>query len=176
MGDIDILACSERPSEVQRAFTTLPIVSEVLWQGEARSSIVTRHGLQIDLRVLAPEEYGSGLLYFTGSKAHNIALRTLAISRGYKLSEYGLFDRAGNRIASRTEEELYAAFGMDWIPPELRSDQGEIKAALHHRFRASSLQTILWVTCTRTRTGRMAPTRPSVWPRGQSPEVISTWR
>ncbi len=132
IGDIDILASSTRPAEAQKAFTGLPQVSEVLWQGEARTSIVNRDGLQIDLRIIAPEQYGSGLLYFTGSKQHNIALRLLAIRRGWKLSEYGLFDGDGRRIAGRTEEEVYAALGLDWIPPELRTDRGEIQAAQRH--------------------------------------------
>ena len=133
IGDIDILASSLQPAGLQGAFVKLPSVAEVLWEGEARTSILTRDGLQIDLRIIAPDEYGSGLLYFTGSKQHNIALRLLAIRRGWKLSEYGLFDQNGQRLASRTEEEIYAALGMDWIPPELRTDRGEIQAAQRHQ-------------------------------------------
>jgi DNA polymerase (family X) len=136
IGDIDILVASDRPSDVQHAFTRLPVVSEILWQGEGKTSILTNKGLQVDIRVLAPDEYGSGLLYFTGSKAHNIALRLLAIREGLKLSEYGLFDSDGRRIASRTEEEIYKRLGLDWIPPELRNDSGEIDAAREHELPA----------------------------------------
>jgi len=133
IGDIDVLASSTRPEAVVATFTTLPFVREVLATGPTRPSILTRDELQIDLRVIRPEEWGSALVYFTGSKEHNIALRSLANEHGWKLSEYGLFDREGTRIAGRTEAEIYAALGMDWIPPELREDRGEIAAARAHR-------------------------------------------
>ncbi len=133
IGDIDILVASDRPQEVVDAFTRLPIVKEVLAVGPTRPSILTREDLQVDLRVVHPDEYGSALLYFTGSKEHNIALRSLVQDRGWKLSEYGLFDETGQRVASRTEQEIYACLGMDWIPPELRENRGEIQAALEHR-------------------------------------------
>ena len=133
IGDIDILVASDRPQEVVDAFTRLPIVKEVLAVGPTRPSILTREDLQVDLRVVHPDEYGSALLYFTGSKEHNIALRSLVQDRGWKLSEYGLFDETDQRVASRTEQEIYACLGMDWIPPELRENRGEIQAALEHR-------------------------------------------
>ncbi|MCX7622584.1 MAG: DNA polymerase/3'-5' exonuclease PolX [Thermomicrobium sp.] len=133
IGDIDILVGSERPQEVVDTFIRLPMVKEVLAVGPTRPSILTREDLQVDLRVVHPDEYGSALLYFTGSKEHNIALRTLVQERGWKLSEYGLFDESGERLASRTEHEIYALLGMDWIPPELRENRGEIQAALAHR-------------------------------------------
>ena len=133
VGDIDVLASSDRPAEVTEAFTRLPIVKEVLAKGPTRASILTSEDLQIDIRVIKPEEYGSALQYFTGSKDHNIALRNVAIGRGWKLSEYGLFDQRGRRIAGRTEDEVYHALGMDWIPPELRENRGEIEAALRHQ-------------------------------------------
>ncbi|MBI4494786.1 MAG: DNA polymerase/3'-5' exonuclease PolX [Chloroflexi bacterium] len=133
IGDIDLLVASNRPGEVMDAFTTLPIAREVLARGPTRSSILTRDNLQIDLRVIKPDEYGSALQYFTGSKDHNIALRQVAINRGWKLSEYGLFDAAGKRLAGRTEEEVYRALGMDWMPPELRESRGELEAALGHQ-------------------------------------------
>lgn len=133
IGDIDILASSDHPLEVMDAFTTLPIVKEVLAKGPTRSAILTKDDLQIDIRVIKPEEYGSALLYFTGSKEHNIALRTLVMQRGWKLSEYGLFDEQERRISGRTEEEVYRTLGMDWIPPELRENRGEIDAARHHQ-------------------------------------------
>lgn len=132
IGDIDLLAASSRLAEVVEAFTTLPLVKEVLSKGPTRPSILTRDDLQIDLRVVAPEEYGSALQYFTGSKEHNIALRSIALERGWKLSEYGLFDQEGRRVAGRTEEEIYQALGLDWVPPELRENRGEIEAARRH--------------------------------------------
>jgi len=133
IGDIDILVSSDRPTAVMSAFTGLPIVTEVLAKGPTRASILTTDNLQIDIRVIPPDEYGSALQYFTGSKDHNIALRTLAISQSWKLSEYGLFDEHGRRLASKTEEDIYHALGTDWIPPELRENRGEIEAARHHR-------------------------------------------
>lgn len=133
IGDIDILVASERPAEVMAAFTSLPQVKEVLARGPTRSSILTQDDLQIDLRVVAPAQYGAALQYFTGSKEHNIALRALAQAHGWKLSEYGLFDERGQTLAARTEQEVYAALGMDWIPPELRENRGEIEAAQRHQ-------------------------------------------
>lgn len=133
IGDIDILVGTDDPEAVVDAFIHLPIVKEVLAVGPTRPSILTREDLQVDLRVVAPDEYGSALLYFTGSKEHNIALRTYVQERGWKLSEYGLFDESGTRLASRTEEEIYRLLDMDWIPPELRENRGEIQAAREHR-------------------------------------------
>ncbi|MBI2864572.1 MAG: DNA polymerase/3'-5' exonuclease PolX [Chloroflexi bacterium] len=134
IGDIDILVASDRPKDVMEAFTTLPIAREVLAKGTTRASILTEANLQIDIRVIKPEEYGSALQYFSGSKSHNIALRELAIRRGLKLSEYGLFDdRSDKRLGGRTEEEIYEILGLDWMPPELRENRGEIEAALEHR-------------------------------------------
>ncbi|MDI3340110.1 MAG: DNA polymerase/3'-5' exonuclease PolX [Sphaerobacter sp.] len=132
IGDIDILAASAHPEEVVSAFTSLPMVQEVLATGPTRPSILTRDRLQVDLRVVAPGEYGAALQYFTGSKEHVVALRGLANARDWKLSEYGLFDHAGRRIAGRTEADVYHALGMDWIPPELRESRGEIEAAQRH--------------------------------------------
>ncbi len=134
IGDIDILVASSDPAAVADAFTTLPLVKEVLAKGPTRSSILSRGNLQIDLRVIPPDVYGAALQYFTGSKAHNIALRELAIQDGLKLSEYGLFEiKTGRRVAGVSEEEVYARLGMGWIPPELREDGGEIAAALRGR-------------------------------------------
>jgi DNA polymerase (family 10) len=132
IGDIDLLVASDQPAAAIDAFTTLPLVKEVLARGTTRASVLTRDDLQIDLRVIRPPEYGAALQYFTGSKEHNIALRTLALEQGYKLSEYGLFDRAGRRVAGETEEGVYAALGLDWIPPELRENRGELEAARRH--------------------------------------------
>ena len=134
IGDIDLLVASGRPAQAMDAFTSLPIVKEVLARGPTKASVLTRDNLQIDLRVIKPEEYGSALQYFTGSKEHNISLRELAIRKGLKLSEYGLFEeRSGRRLAGETEEEVYRILGMQWIPPELRENRGEIEAAMRGR-------------------------------------------
>lgn len=134
IGDVDILVAAERPREVMDAFVALPIAKEVLLKGPTKSSILTHGNLQIDLRVIKPDEYGAALQYFTGSKAHNIALRGLAMNKGLKLSEYGIFDeRTGQRLGGTTEDEIYHILGMPWIPPELREDRGEIEAALRRQ-------------------------------------------
>ncbi|RDV84180.1 DNA polymerase/3'-5' exonuclease PolX [Ammonifex thiophilus] len=132
VGDVDILAASTRPEEVIKVFTTLPLVAEVLAQGPTKASVRTGDGLQIDLRVVPPESYGAALCYFTGSKAHNIRVRELAVKKGLKVNEYGVF-RGEERIAGATEEEVYAALGLPYIPPEIREDWGEIEAALEGR-------------------------------------------
>ena len=129
VGDIDLLVCSERPWAAMRAFLSLPGVERVIAHGETKSSVRLQAGLQVDLRVLPPESWGAGLHYFTGSKAHNIAVRTRAVRRGLKLSEYGIFDRKDRRIGGATEEEVFCAVGLQWIPPELRENAGEIEAA-----------------------------------------------
>ena len=130
VGDIDILVTSTGPATVMRAFTTLPQVAEVLECGETKASVRHREGIQVDLRVLEPESFGAALVYFTGSKPHNIRIREIALKKGLKISEYGVFRAStGRRLASATEEEVYAAIGLPWIPPELREDLGEIQAA-----------------------------------------------
>ncbi len=128
VGDADLLAVARTPAAVTRAFVALPEVERVLGRGDTKASVLLTGGLQVDLRVVPAPSFGAALLYFTGSKAHNVALRQIALKRGLKLNEYGLF-RGTRRIAGRTEEELYAALGLAWIPPELREDQGEIAAA-----------------------------------------------
>ncbi|HSF06441.1 MAG TPA: helix-hairpin-helix domain-containing protein [Methylomirabilota bacterium] len=125
---------SARPAGVMRAFGALPQVAEVLERGSTKASIRHRDGIQVDLRVVEPECFGAALAYFTGSKQHNIRIRDMAAKRGLKISEYGVFRAAsGRRIAGATEEEVYEAVGLPWIPPELREDQGEIEAALEGR-------------------------------------------
>ncbi|MFQ6013003.1 MAG: DNA polymerase/3'-5' exonuclease PolX [Thermoplasmata archaeon] len=128
IGDIDILVASTEPAEVMLAFVGMPEVKEVLLQGNTKSSVILTDGMQADLRVLDADSYGAGLLYFTGSKDHNIRLRSLAIAQGMKLSEYGVF-RGEERVAGATEEEVYRALGLPYIEPELREAQGEIEAA-----------------------------------------------
>src|SRR5579885_3416258 len=133
IGDIDILVASDQPAAVIDAFAALPLAKEMLARGPTRASILTRDNLQIDCRVIRPPEYGSALQYFTGSKDHNIALRAVAMSRGWKLSEYGLFDQRGGRVAGGDEDEVYRALGLDPMPPELRENRGELAAAAQHR-------------------------------------------
>lgn len=129
VGDLDLLVSSRHPEAVMRAFVRLPGVESVIARGDTKSSVRLRAGLQVDLRVLPPESWGAGLQYFTGSKAHNVALRARAVRRGLKISEYGVFDRKDVRVGGATEEEVYAAVGLPWIPPELREDAGEFDAA-----------------------------------------------
>lgn len=131
VGDIDILATGKN-LEIIEAFVNLPNVKEVLWKGTKKATVIVEEGEQVDLRVIEPDSFGSALQYFTGSKAHNIHLRTICIKQGYKLNEYGLF-KGDVKIAGRTEEEIYEALGMDMPPPEIREDTGEIEAALEHR-------------------------------------------
>jgi len=128
VGDLDLLVTSKDPASVFTAFTAQPIVSEVKMRGETKETVLLEGGLQVDLRVVKPEEYGAALVYFTGSKDHNIHLRTLARDRGLKVNEYGVF-RGEDRVAGASEEEVYASLGLAWIPPELREDRGEIEMA-----------------------------------------------
>jgi DNA polymerase (family X) len=128
VGDLDILATSRKPASVGDRLVGYDNVAQVLARGPTRTTVVLRSGLQVDLRVVPQESYGAALLYFTGSKAHNIALRGLAIERGWKLNEYGLFD-GETRIAGQTEEEIYKKLGLAFIAPELREDRGEVALA-----------------------------------------------
>lgn len=133
VGDIDLLASSNQPLKVMEFFTTLPEVAYVLAKGETKSSIVVKNGLQIDLRVVTPDQYGAALQYFTGSKPHNIHLRDIAKKKGLKLNEYGVFDiDTDERLGGRTEKEVYSIVGMDAPPPFIREDKGEIEAAMRH--------------------------------------------
>ncbi|QHA03744.1 DNA polymerase/3'-5' exonuclease PolX [Streptomyces broussonetiae] len=132
VGDLDVLVAAQRSERFMAALCELPGTAEVIARGRKKTSIRTGKGLQVDLRVLPPQSWGAGMQYFTGSKAHNIRTRTLAVHQGLKLSEYGLFDaESGQSLASRTEEEVYERLGLAWIPPTLREDRGEIEAALH---------------------------------------------
>jgi DNA polymerase (family 10) len=136
VGDVDILCASSAPDTVIARFTSLDEVERVLAKGSTKGSVVTRDGIQVDLRVVEEASFGSALNYFTGSKEHNIRLREIAIKRGMKLSEYGVFkaSRAKGgakeiRVAGKTEEQVYRALGLPYIPPEIREDAGEIEAA-----------------------------------------------
>ncbi|BAU23790.1 DNA polymerase III [Caldimicrobium thiodismutans] len=130
--DIDVLITSTHPLEVMKVVSSLPLVEEVLAFGETKTSVRLKMGMQMDVRVVEPSAWGSALAYFTGSKAHNIRIRELALERGLKINEYGVF-RGEERIAGKTEEEVYAILGLPFIPPELREDRGEIEAALQGR-------------------------------------------
>ncbi|SNR84210.1 DNA polymerase/3'-5' exonuclease PolX [Actinomadura mexicana] len=131
IGDVDVLAASRDPRPIMEAFTALPFVAEVIAGGDKKTSIRTARGLQVDLRVVPPESWGAALQYFTGSQAHNIRTREIAVKAGLRLSEYGLFDaRTDELIVSETEEEVYERLGLPWVHPALREDAGEIEAAL----------------------------------------------
>ncbi|MFJ5674056.1 DNA polymerase/3'-5' exonuclease PolX [Streptomyces sp. NPDC093097] len=129
IGDVDILVAAERSAPFMTALAELPSTAEVIAHGQKKTSVRTTKGLQVDLRVLPPSSWGAGLQYFTGSKAHNIRTRAIAVRDGLKLSEYGLFDsESGELVASETEEEIYARLGLPWIAPPLREDRGEVAA------------------------------------------------
>jgi len=132
VGDIDILVAAGAESPVMERFTDFEDARQVLARGETKSSLVLRSGLQVDLRRVGLESFGAALQYFTGSQAHNIAVRGLGRQRGLKINEYGVFD-GEIRIAGDTEESVYRALGLAWIPPELREDRGEIEAAREGR-------------------------------------------
>ncbi|MCX8060458.1 MAG: helix-hairpin-helix domain-containing protein, partial [Aquificaceae bacterium] len=132
VGDIDLLLSAKRENweRLHQHFVKSPC-EEVLLRGETKSSLLTQEGRQVDLRTVEPEQWGSALQYFTGSKEHNVRLRDMARALGLKLSEYGLFRAdTGERIGGREEEEVYRLLGMEWIPPELRENAGEIELAM----------------------------------------------
>jgi DNA polymerase (family 10) len=131
-GDLDLLATGA-PASLMNDFVEYRLVERVLGHGETKSSVLIQGGFQADLRLVAPESRGAAMQYFTGSKAHNIALRDRAIGLGFKLNEYGLFRTSDDsRVAGEREADIYAALGLDWVPPELREMRGEIDAAETH--------------------------------------------
>ena len=130
--DVDFLVISQNASKVMDFFVSLPGVVKIWAKGSTKSSVRTAKGFDMDIRVVPKKSYGSALQYFTGSKEHNIATRRIAIYKGLKLNEYGLF-RGKKMIAGKTEEEVYLALGLKWIEPELRENQGEIEAALEDK-------------------------------------------
>ena len=134
VGDLDLLVASNDPEEVVERFVSMPPVIRVLAQGPTKSTVVLERNLQVDIRVMEPGDYGAALQYFTGSKEHNVKLRTIAVKAGYKLNEYGLFERdTDRRVAGEDEEGIYRVLGMDLMPPELRENRGEIEAAMEGR-------------------------------------------
>jgi DNA polymerase (family 10) len=151
VGDIDLLAIASQPIPVMERFRGYPQTDKILMAGDTRSSIVLGSGLQVDLRVVPQECYGAALVYFTGSKEHNVKLRRRAVERGLRISEYGVFrvqernqEEEGEFIAGREEADVYASVSLDWVPPEMREDRGEIEAAaagrLPHLIRVQDLR------------------------------------
>lgn len=129
IGDVDILVASGEAEEVMDGFVGMEGVAEVLSRGSTRCSIILEEGVHVDLRVIPKESYAAAMQHFTGSREHNIALRKEALGMNRKLSEYGLFKESGDSIPCENEEDIYGELGMDYIPPELREDRGEIEAA-----------------------------------------------
>ena len=145
VGDIDLVAISQRPTEVMEHFRAYGQIEKTLMAGDTRSTVVLGSGLQVDLRAVPPDCYGAALVYFTGSKEHNVKLRRRAVEQGLRISEYGVFrlgkDEEGKEdkeewIAGKEEADVYAAVGLPWIPPEMREDRGEIEAAAAGRLPA----------------------------------------
>lgn len=134
IGDIDILVTSQKPEKIIKTFTSLPQVREILAEGPTKSSVITKDDIHVDVRVVEPISFGAALQYFTGSKAHNIKLRELAVKRSLKINEYGVFDvKTDRRVAGEREEEIYQILNLPFIPPELREDRGEIEAAQENK-------------------------------------------
>ena len=132
IGDLDIVVTSSKPADVIQRFGKFGDVRQVASQGDTRSTVRLSNGLQVDLRVVEPACFGAAMQYFTGSQAHNIELRKIAQAKKLKLNEYGVF-RGSKCISGRTEREVYDALGLDWIPPELRENRGEIALAKAHK-------------------------------------------
>jgi len=133
IGDIDILASSNNPDEVSKYFIKYPEVQQILAKGTTKSSVILKDNIQVDLRVVEPKSFGAALQYFTGSKEHNVSLRSFAIKNGYKLNEYGLFNKKTEKfIVGKTEKEIYEKIGFSYIEPELRENRGEFEAAKKH--------------------------------------------
>jgi DNA polymerase (family X) len=129
VGDLDAVASSEDPGKVLDQFVEYEDVEKVINKGKARSSVVLRSGLQVDLRVVQPESYGAALIYFTGSNEHQLTLRDMALDNEQKLNEYGLYDEKDKQLAGKTEQDVYKAFKLSYVEPELRENHGEIEAA-----------------------------------------------
>src|SRR5262249_25821087 len=132
VADVDILVQSADAPAAMRAFVGMALVDAVLAQGPTKSSVKTRGGLQVDLRVVPADAFGAALHYFTGSKEHNVAIRALGVRRGLLINEYGVFEGRGDgpKIGGAEEVDVFRAVGLPWIPPELRENRGEIEAAL----------------------------------------------
>lgn len=132
VGDLDILIVCDDPAAASERFIKYPQVTRVIAHGATRSAVVVGKNVQVDIRIVEAGSWGAALQYFTGSQAHSVALRSMALRNGFKLNEYGVF-RDGEKLAGKTEEDVYAALGLPWIPPELRENRGEIGAAIEGR-------------------------------------------
>jgi len=134
VGDLDVLVSSLDPEAVTVHFCSMPPIVRILGKGPTKSTVVLENMLQVDLRVIPPESYGAALQYFTGSKEHNVKLRTIGVKAGYKLNEYGLYRREDDSLVEAEDEaKIYEALGMQWMPPELRENTGEIEAAMEDK-------------------------------------------
>ena len=133
VGDLDILAISKSSQKVMDFFTNLPEVSGIVAKGPTKSTVNLDIGMSCDLRVLEPESFGAAVQYFTGSKDHNIQTRTIAVKKGWKLNEYGLFDKKGKNLGGVEEESIYERLGLQWMPPEMREARGEVELAQQHK-------------------------------------------
>ena len=129
--DLDIIATAQDPVALSAALAELPLIESVLSAGDAGARVLTHSGMKVDLKVVEPDQFGNVLQHFTGSKAHNVALREAAVRRGLHVSEYGILDdETGETLRCATEEEVYERLGLEWIPPELREGRGELEAAV----------------------------------------------
>ena len=133
VGDLDILALSKNGMKVMDYFSSLDDVDSIIVKGDTKTTVWLKIGTSCDLRVIEPQSFGAALQYFTGSKEHNIETRKIAIKKGYKLNEYGLFDKNGKIIPAQNEEDIYERLGMQYMPPEMRENRGEIQLALKHQ-------------------------------------------
>ncbi len=133
VGDIDILAAASDSKEIMEYFVAMPNVEKIIARGETKTMVRLDIGIDADLRVVPEKSYGAAMQYFTGSKDHNVELRKIAVRKGWKLNEYGLFDAKNRQLAGKTEEEIYHKLGLDWMPPEMRENRGEIELAQKHK-------------------------------------------
>ena len=132
--DIDVVACSDNSNKTMEYFTSMPVCTNVLVKGKTKSSIMTTSGMQVDLRVVNSQSYGAALSYLTGSKEHNVRLREIAVTKGLKINEYGVFKAGTNKqIAGITEKSIYDVLGMSFVPPEMRENRGEVELALKNK-------------------------------------------
>src|ERR671911_531004 len=129
LGDIDYLVVSDTPEIIMDYFASMPEVDQVVGKGPSKTFVKLNNGMDADLLVVPEESFGSALQYFTGSKEHGIAMRKIAISKGFRLNEWGVFDKENHRIAGATEEGVYQVLGLEWVPPEMRENRGEIELA-----------------------------------------------
>ena len=174
VGDLDILVTCRRGSPVMDRFAAYEDVAEVVSKGTTRSTVRLRTGLQVDLRVVAETSYGAALHYFTGSKAHNIAVRKIGVAKGLKINEYGVF-RGRASIAGRTEKEVFDQVGLAYVEPELREDRGEIEAAKRGTLPKLIARPTSAATCTATPTPATADIRSKKWSKPRGSAAINTW-